>query len=894
MVQSYLKLEHEDSFGVTVSSSYHGVVDSSGRIIYCPSSDYISAWNTKLNILQSTFTNEPATEVTCLQYFPHAPVPLLAVGYASGAIRVFNTNDSSLRCCFDGHRSAITVLKFNHDGSLLASGSNDTDIVVWNIFSEKGVCRLKGHSNSISGLSFLSHTSSPFIVSSSRDTTVRVWDVSLSQCVETIIGHRVELFGLDSVYMEDLECWLVAIGTAFKNFILYKLSFSCIGEKRRQSNQTVSYDLIGSVDRHADNGNGRTTFLEFCIVKEAIYLLISGKSRGLDVFKISNQTEREKRLKKRAKRRIKEGKSDEVTVEPEDWSRHHRSIRTSSMIVGFSIRNDFVYISTKENSVEIFGFLTDNDVCSTLSQGHSSYVTSSALTFDDLQLVTGSNDGLRTWSLSKKTLSSFIPFKGKITKLILVPGNRFVVFGTKEGDLGVADLSASSITFTDTCHPGGVTSLVMLADQSGVVSGGSDKTIKFWDFELSTSSATSSFLTLTPSRTLEVADGVSSLTVSNDNKFILAGLLDNSVKVFYSDSFNLFLSLYGHKLPVVSMDVSFDNQILITGSLDKTVKIWGLDFGDCHRSLLAHDGEVSGVKWLPQTHHFISIGKDKLVKYWDGDSFKLVQTLKSHTQSINTLSVASNGGFLVTAGLDRSIRIFRKTSSPIYPHLEQSDQMESEANIEAAQILDRARQDLDPSRPTVVTTASLKAGDRLVSALELCSQWIAEQVAYLNQLKSVGIDPRHIGPETKLPTLPPTPPIYLMNKTTSQYLYEILADLPTVDLSDAVSYIPFSLVECFASLLISLVNDFTVPIELIARTSLYLFNSHGDAIRNSPSVSILLDKLGNSLSNRVNSLVESSGICLEALMLIQREIEAESGPLFDPITGEKRINVEKE
>lgn len=54
-------------------------------------------------------------------------------------------------------------------------------------------------------------------------------------------------------------------------------------------------------------------------------------------------------------------------------------------------------------------------------------------------------------------------------------------------------------------------------------------------------------------------------------------------QVYFEDSLKFFLSLYGHKLPVLCMSISSDNTLLITGSADKNVKIWGLDFGDCHR-----------------------------------------------------------------------------------------------------------------------------------------------------------------------------------------------------------------------------------------------------------------------------------------------------------------------
>ena len=64
------------------------------------------------------------------------------------------------------------------------------------------------------------------------------------------------------------------------------------------------------------------------------------------------------------------------------------------------------------------------------------------------------------------------------------------------------------------------------------------------------------------------------------------------VQVHFMDSLKFFLSLYGHKLPVLSMDISTDSSLLISGSADKNIKIWGLDFGDCHRSLFAHADSI--------------------------------------------------------------------------------------------------------------------------------------------------------------------------------------------------------------------------------------------------------------------------------------------------------------
>ena len=54
-------------------------------------------------------------------------------------------------------------------------------------------------------------------------------------------------------------------------------------------------------------------------------------------------------------------------------------------------------------------------------------------------------------------------------------------------------------------------------------------------------------------------------------------------------SFQFFVSLYGHKLPVLCMDICSDSTLIATGSADRNAKIWGMDFGDCRKSIFAHD-----------------------------------------------------------------------------------------------------------------------------------------------------------------------------------------------------------------------------------------------------------------------------------------------------------------
>ena len=56
---------------------------------------------------------------------------------------------------FNGHKSAITHLAFDSAGVRLASGSKDTDIILWDLIGEVGLFKLRGHTDQVTSLHFL-------------------------------------------------------------------------------------------------------------------------------------------------------------------------------------------------------------------------------------------------------------------------------------------------------------------------------------------------------------------------------------------------------------------------------------------------------------------------------------------------------------------------------------------------------------------------------------------------------------------------------------------------------------------------------------------------------------------------------------------------------------------
>lgn len=71
----------------------------------------------------------------------------------------------------------VASLCFEEDGVTLASGGNDCDIVLWDLVSFTAICRLRGHKDGVTGISFLCTQTQPrqqLLVSVSKDTLLKV------------------------------------------------------------------------------------------------------------------------------------------------------------------------------------------------------------------------------------------------------------------------------------------------------------------------------------------------------------------------------------------------------------------------------------------------------------------------------------------------------------------------------------------------------------------------------------------------------------------------------------------------------------------------------------------------------------------------------------------------
>lgn len=112
----------------------------------------------------------------------------LALSSSAGVVWIYNLADCSLSATLLGHTKGISAIAFSpNDSNILASGSDDLSIRVWNISTQKCLRVLKKHTFHVTTLQF--NSKGNVLISGSADETIVVWDLAQGRSLRTLAAH---------------------------------------------------------------------------------------------------------------------------------------------------------------------------------------------------------------------------------------------------------------------------------------------------------------------------------------------------------------------------------------------------------------------------------------------------------------------------------------------------------------------------------------------------------------------------------------------------------------------------------------------------------------------------------------------------------------------------------
>ncbi|KAF5773170.1 putative transcription factor WD40-like family [Helianthus annuus] len=890
MVKSYLRYESAAAFGVIASVESNITYDTTGKHLLAPALEKIGVWQVRLGICSKTLTPStqsrgPSIAVTSIAAAP-SPSSKIVSGHADGSIRIWDGERGTCDTTLYGHKGATTVLRFNKTGSYLASGSKDNDIVLWDVVSEEGRFRLRGHRDQVTDLAFLD--SGKKLVSASKDKFLRVWDLDTQHCTQIVGGHHSEIWSLD---VDPLQRYLVT-GSGDSELRFYTIQHDQTVTDVKDSaveNKWESLKLFGEINRQSKD---RVATLSFNNTGNLLACQVAGKT--VEIYRVLDEAESKRKAKRRINRK-KEKKSSktvdatetentdhELTVTVSDVFKLLQTLRANKKICSITFspitsKNSLatLALSLNNNLLEVYSIDSDSTTKTSAIelQGHRSDVRSVTLNSDSTLLMSTSHNSVKIWNPSAGSCIRTIDSGYGLCSLF-VPGNKYAVIGTKSGTLEIIDVRSGTTVEVVKAHTGSVQSIVHTPDGGGFVTGSTDHDVKFWEYQTTEASGQDSVhLTVSNVRTLPMNDDVIVVAVSPDGKHIAAALLDCTVKVYYMDTLKFFLTLYGHKLPVLCMDISSDGDLIVTGSADKNIKIWGLDFGDCHKSIFAHADSVTAVKFVRNTHYMFSVGKDRLVKYWDADKFELLLTLEGHHAEVWCLAISHRGDFLVTGSHDRSIRRWDRTEEPFFLEEEKEKRLEEMFEADLDNSLENRylpQQELPEEGAVAVagkkTQETLSATDSIIEALDIAAEELKRMAEHEEEKRK--------GKGAVFQSN-----IIMTGLSPSDYILRSVSKVHTNDLEQTLLALPFS----DALKLLSFLKDWSSnpdKVELVCRIATVLLQVHHNQLIATASTRPLLALLRDILHARVKGCKDTLGFNLAAMDHLKQLMASKSDAPF--------------
>lgn len=403
---------------------------NAGRAVV-PANEEVLTWDIKKGELLARW-NDPKnkSEVSVISQ-SRTDADIFAVGYTDGSLRLWDSKTATVVISFNGHKSAVSALAWDHSGTRLASGGRDAHIIVWDLITEVGLYRLRGHKDQITGLEFLRSSEEGgdamrdaadgdgWILSTGKDTLIKLWDLSTQHCVETHVAHHG-------------ECWTMALMPDQRGCIT-------AGHDGEMKVWTIDTDNLASrassdTDCIVDQGTlyrqirDRAALVKFH--PDGNFFAVHGVDKNVEIWRIRGQDEVQKVLKRKRKRIEKKGEAaaaevDEsiVTASLGDIFVSHVVVRTGGKVksVDWAVKPrskaadaEQLLVSCTNNSLEFYNIEKPkekkkaevpeyNKLYSVELPGHRTDIRSVSLSTDDRMLASASNGSLKIWNVRTGT-----------------------------------------------------------------------------------------------------------------------------------------------------------------------------------------------------------------------------------------------------------------------------------------------------------------------------------------------------------------------------------------------------------------------------------------------------------------------------------------------------------
>jgi eukaryotic-like serine/threonine-protein kinase len=481
---------------------------------------------------------------------------VIASGSMDGTVKLWDSVTGELLATLE-HGAAVTCLDFSSDGKTLASGSDDGSVRLWDVGARRQRAVLQGHDGAVHAVAFSPDGS--ILISASARGALCKWDPVLATQQEA--AHRTTDFW-SVAFAPDGST--LATGGADGSLVLWDASGLQV--------RSALAGAPGRVAATAFSPDGK--------------LLASATGGAVALWDVA---------------------SGRVSP-PVPWEGDARSV----------------------------AFAPDGE--SLVVSGHAAGDPARAGLSKQFRLE------------DRRVIAEFHWDRGPINSSAFAPDGQAVILGGETGIVNVWRPQARTEPVLLGSHPD-VRSLAFAPDGLLLATaGGGDNAIQLWDAASGRRGAT-----------LRGHSGlVNCIAFSPDGKLLASGSADHSVRLWDPVKGVEVASWQAHADSVLCLAWSADSQTLVTGGKDFVVKPWDVTTRKVRAALQGHRAPVSGVVFAPPDGLSIaSASQDGTVRLWDAQLWRPMSVLPGEeAQETWSLVYSPDGKTLAVGTSDGAIHLW--------------------------------------------------------------------------------------------------------------------------------------------------------------------------------------------------------------------------------------------
>jgi len=316
-----------------------------------------------------------------------------------------------------------------------------------------------------------------------------------------------------------------------------------------------------------------------------------------------------------------------------------------------------------------------------------------ATSSDGKTIVGGTENGsIKIWDTKADSLKEFPTHKLKVNALAISPdGEKIVTVSQDTIAPHLWNLKGDLIAELIDGDKEGINTVAFSHDGKSILTGSRDGDVRLWDSDGN------------PSESFGVGSSVTSVTVSSDDYYFLAGSSKGDIKLFtliWNGNYNTkeirnfkatpyeiqsiafvpggedfitatsaglvskwkiegaqtMISLLEDKFDTYSMDMSPDGTMILLSSLKYVPKILTRD-GRILKQLSGHKDKVDCVMFSPDGKTILTGSADKTARLWNLEG-KSITEFKGHKGPVSSITFSRDGTKILTGSTDSTIRIW--------------------------------------------------------------------------------------------------------------------------------------------------------------------------------------------------------------------------------------------